>query len=181
MEDEKYLEDLNIKIDVYTTFLKGIEEVMFKYEYELYYKFLYQDILTNPSVYDDLIKEVQTVVKYYINKKQYTPYVKTLYENISQMSIYLPSFTLIENLADEVQRYYEILLENNILFNRATISSALLYVDKPEINSLVELLKQNIKNVPLSDEENITIEQFSESERYIWEYVELLDKDIFGK
>lgn len=78
-----------------------------------------------------------------------------------------------EILNNKIQKYYEILLENKVPFNRATIPCILLYADNPNENSLLEKLKENIKVKPITTEEKYTINQFGEDEDYIWKYVGL--------
>lgn len=173
VENEEYLENLDIKIDVYITFLKGIYDVMQNYEYETCYQIQYEEILNNKDNYDSLINEIQTVVDYYMQKNQYNKYIAILCCHISEMNFYYDECILINKLNNKIQKYYEILLENKVPFNRATIPCILLYADNPNENSLLEKLKENIKVKPITTEEKYTINQFGEDEDYIWKYVGL--------
>lgn len=177
MNNEEYVENLIKEIEAFNKYLEIRAGIVPNEEFSG--KIVEDATVEELEKCKTLYKSATKIIDYYIYMKKGTDYINKLY-NPTQSMLFLISGTLSSYIemtnmfANKTTEYNEMLLDNNIKFNRAFISACLLYDDYPEQNSFIQKLNNNIKQNPFTKEEIDTIGKFSEDDTYIWKYVKLL-------
>jgi len=177
MNNEEYIQNLITEIDTYNKYLEKRAGIMPNEEFS-------GNIVEDATDEElekckTLYKSATKIIDYYIYMKRDTDYINKLYDP-TQYMLFLISGALnnyieiINVFADKTTEYNEMLLDNNIKFNRTLISPSLLYDDYPEKNPFIQKLNNNIKQNPFTLEEIDTISKFSEDDTYVWKYIKLL-------
>ena len=126
-----------------------------------------------------LYDTARNIINYYLYMKKATDCINKMYEPIQYMLFLIGDklnnyCKMSDDYASQTIKYNEMLLDNNINFNRALICSVLLLDDFPNENQFIQKLKKNIEYLPLRQDELAVISKLSNVNMQIWKDDKLL-------
>lgn len=112
-------------------------------------KYIEIPITTDVKKCIEFYNSVMKTIKYYSSIATDTKYVNELYSSINYTMFMLGSgitnyVILLDDLTSEIESYYISLMENKVDFDRSAIPVNLLCDDKPEQNTFIQMVKQDI-------------------------------------
>lgn len=177
MSNEEYIENLINELNLFNQHLEIRAEIQPNKEF-------YGNTVKNASSAEmsqcrNLYDRAMSIIDYYLYMKKATDFINKIYEPIQYMLFLIGSylndyFRMSDNYASKTIEYNEMLLDNNLEFNRALISPVLLLDDFPNENSFIQKLKVNIEYSPLRQDELYDISKMSDVNIDIWKNDKLI-------